>query len=224
MTGSRYVMIALALLIVLAGCSGTGGGDATTTTQTTTAAPTTTGGAPTIGGDTNTEWVFFDFDQPATYEYDVYVRDQGSGTMRWDVTDVSDDQVTVHVVYDVGETSYKSTMTGTRETIRAQLFATPAGPLVATAMFMPGLWYQGQHMAVGNQWSSVTSEGSASFAVTGTDSYAGVDCYVTEMRFNETVQHRGCVSPDIGLAPHSAFYDEDGTLELEMTLTNYTRG
>ncbi|MGM0399008.1 MAG: hypothetical protein ACQEQY_08450 [Halobacteriota archaeon] len=57
---------------------------------------------------------------------------------------------------------------------------------------------------------AVTPDGSASFTYSGTNSYAGVECYTADMRFNETVQHQACVSPNMGLAAHSAFYDEDG--------------
>ncbi|MGM0399009.1 MAG: hypothetical protein ACQEQY_08455 [Halobacteriota archaeon] len=70
-----------------------------------------------------------------------------------EVTEVQGDPVIVHVIHDVGEQSSESTMTGDREPIRAQMLATPAGPLLATAMWMPGVWYHGLDIAVGNQWS-----------------------------------------------------------------------
>jgi hypothetical protein len=54
-----------------------------------------------------------------------------------------------------------------------------------------------------------------SFEVVGTDNYAGVSCFASELRINESVIHEGCFSPDIGLAPYTAYYEE-GTGEVEM--------
>jgi hypothetical protein len=57
--------------------------------------------------------------------------------------------------------------------------------------------------------------------VNGTKTIGGVSCFTSEMKINTTVVHAGCFSPDHGLAPHSAYYDEDATLQMEMKLVSY---
>ncbi|MFC7045547.1 hypothetical protein ACFQH6_09175 [Halobacteriaceae archaeon GCM10025711] len=224
MTPRTFVPLVVALLVVLAGC--VGGAPADSGTATTTEAPTTEPGQTTAAtgdddGMESGEWALFDFDKPATYTYDVYIRDEGEGTLVWDVQSIDGDRATVRVVYEMAGERFESTMTGDKDTVTSQLFATPAGLVLVTTMFTPAAWYAGQELQVGNQWAYQTPKGSASFAVTGTDTIAGVDCFTTEMRVNGTVVHEAAVSPALGLAPHAAYYDEDGTLEMELRLVSY---
>lgn len=240
---SRRVIAAVlvAVLVVVAGCAGGGtasdrSGDGAAATTTATATPTTaessdattdaeaTASSAGAAGVDPGEWEWFGFDEPATYTYDLYIEDEGEGTLVWDVTDVSADSVTVSITYELGETSFESTMTGDRETIRSQAMMTPAGPILMLTMFSPTFaYYEGQELAVGNQWSYAGPDGSLSFDVTGTDTVAGVDCYTTEMTLNGTVVHEACLSPELGAAPHAAYYEEDGTLTFELTLVDYER-
>jgi hypothetical protein len=98
---------------------------------------------------------------------------------------------------------------------------TPAGGLLVLTLYTPMGWYGGYDLAVGNEWSITTEDGTAEFRVTGTGSYAGVQCYATEMTIDGTTQHEACLSPELGLAPYSAWYDEDGTLVMEIELVSY---
>ncbi len=59
--------------------------------------------------------------------------------------------------------------------------------------------------------------------VTGTDSYAGVDCYVIESRVNETRTQETCTQQAFSSAPYVAFYDENGNLEQRIELVEYER-
>ncbi|MFW6376904.1 MAG: hypothetical protein ACOC0F_02915 [archaeon] len=149
------------------------------------------------------------------------MEDEGSGTLVWDVQRVSADQVTARIDYDVGGSSYESTITGTSDVARQQLLTTPAGALLVTTTFTPGLWYGGQELVVGNGWSYRTGEGSGSFQITEQRTVAGITCFATEMKIDGELRHEGCLSPDHGLAPYSAWYDDDGELLMEITLVDY---
>ncbi|WP_267640052.1 hypothetical protein [Haloarchaeobius amylolyticus] len=234
MNGRLVLAVVLALTVLSAGClSGDTGADVTTT-------PTTAGsggggdgsgdGAGDGSGDGGPvsslqpgEWTVFDFDEPATYTYDVYMEGEGDGQLVWDVQSVDGDTVTVRMVYDVAGERFESTVTGTKETVQSQLYTNPAGILLVTTMFTPATWYAGQDLSEGTKWSYTTQDGSASFAVTGTDTYANVECYASEMTVDGQVLHAGCFAPQLGLAPYSAYYNEDGTLSMEMTLVSYEK-
>ena len=144
------------------------------------------------------------------------------GELRWEVTDVSGDQVTVHLEGRLG-TPFETTVTGTRAEIRGKLADTRFGELVTSGLLSPyDSLLVGHSLEVGNTWSASTAEGSGTVEITGTDSYAGVDCYTTEVRVDGRIRHEGCVSPELGLLIHSAVYDRSGNVEVEMTLTEYT--
>ena len=220
MRGKTILVVVLALTVVLAGCTG-GDGNGPTATDVDNGGNGGSNGGGDGGDGAGDTWRLFGFDQTGKYTYDVYMEGEGTGTLVWDVQQVSGDRVTTHVVYDVGDVQYESTVTGTADVAQSQLMTTPAGALLATTLFTPGLWYGGRELAVGNGWSYQTGEGSGSFEITETRTMAGIQCYATEMKIDGTLRHEGCFSPDHGLAPYSAWYDEDGTLVMELELRNY---
>jgi len=177
------------------------------------------------GGDDDADarqYAHFDFREGERYEYDVEMGGT-DGTFVWEVTDVASDRVTVHTNYQVGRVTFEDTVTGTESTIEGQLTATPAGAFARLGLFHPYYGHYAAHeLRVKNSWSATTSRGSATYTITGTDSYAGVDCYTTEVRVDGRIRHEGCVSPELGLLIHSAVYDRSGNVEVEMTLTEYT--
>ncbi|WP_435364257.1 hypothetical protein [Haloarchaeobius sp. DYHT-AS-18] len=230
--------VVLSLCMVTAGClsGGTGGDADATDTQSPGDAGDGAGGSG--GGDAGDgdaggsgdssslqpgEWTVFDFDEPATYTYDVYMEGEGEGQLIWDIQSVDGDTVTVRMVYDVGDERYESTVSGTKETVQSQLYTNPAGILLVTTMFTPATWYAGQDLSEGTKWSYTTQDGSASFAVTGTSTYADVECYTSEMTVDQQVLHEGCFAPQLGLAPYTAYYNEDGSLSMEMKLVSYVK-
>ncbi len=214
------------LTVLLAGCVGGVGVDSDSTPTATPTSSGSNGGGGSGGGGSSGDlepgsWEVLEFDQPATYTYDIFVEGEGEGSLVWDVQSVDGDTITVRTVYDLGGERFESTVTGTRETVQSQLYANPAGILLLTTMFTPSAWYAGQELEVGSGWSYQTAEGSASFEVTGVDTYAGVDCFASEMQVDGTVLYEGCFSPDLGLAPYTAYYNEDGSLSMEMVLVSY---
>ncbi|QLG50428.1 hypothetical protein [Natrinema halophilum] len=181
------------------------------------------GGGNTDGGDGGGDatWKPFEFDRPVTYTYDVYSPDDGAGTLVWDVTDVTDDGATVTVRYDTTETQFETTVTGTKDDLQSELLMTPAGPFIVTTIFSPTMaQYEGRSLTVGNEWSYSSSDGSMRFEVTERQSYAGVDCFASVTEIDGQTVHEGCFSPELELAPHTAYYDEDGDRTYEMTLVS----
>ncbi|WP_227131313.1 hypothetical protein [Halorubellus salinus] len=230
---ARFVLV-VAVLVLTAGCL-TGGGGGAPETDGSSGDGASDGGDSNDGGDSSDgdapdssdgdavsgEWEPFAFDTPARYEYAVFMEGDGEGAIVWDVESVDDGEYTVTLVYEMGDERYETTATGTKDTVVQQFFTNPGGIVLVTTMSQPAVWYEGRDLSTGTKWSYSTPQGSASFAVTGTDTIARVDCWTSEMRINDSVFHEACFSPDLGLAPYAAYYGEDGTLEMSLTLVSY---
>ncbi len=171
----------------------------------------------------NAEFNHFEFEAGERYEYDVFMQGEGEGTLVWEVQDVSDNQMTIHTVYDVGETQYESTVTGDQDTIQGQVMMSPAGALMGAALFAP-TWrhYQQGNLEVGNRWEASGPDGSVVLETVGRETYSGVECFASELRKDGEVVHESCVNPQLGLGSYMAFYTDSGDLELEMELTSYS--
>ena len=216
----------------------TAGSDATVTV-TPTAMPTPSETAATTVGSAAGDGTFrfLAFEQPGTYTYDVTfaptvrsqqgtaepVTRQGenqSGQYVIDVVQAAENQYEVQVSLSMDGMDNQQTFTGTRTEVQQQMLSSQVGSLLAPLTTMTG-FYGGRTLQAGQSWSYSTEEGTASFEVRGSDSYAGVECSVTEASVNGSVVHEACVSPDRGLAPYVAYYDESGTLTFEIELTSY---
>ena len=206
------------------------GDDTTMTTAMATTTMPTAGESPatTVGSAVESEaFQFLAFEQPVTYTYEVITGgtgDQGqSGEYVIDVLQASENGYEVQVSLSMGEMSSQQTFTGSRQAVQRQLLGSQAGAFLAPLTTMTG-FYGSRSLQVGQSWSHSSQQGTVSFEVTGTDSYAGVECSVSQASLNGTAVHEACVSPDRGLAPYTAYYDETGTLTFEMTLINYEAG
>ena len=214
------------------------GGDATATvTPTAMPTPTETAATTVSSAAGDGTFRFLAFEQPGTYTYEVTfaptVRSQ-QGTAEpvtrqgenqsaeyvIDVVQAAENQYEVQVSISMDGMDNQQTFTGTRTEVQQQMLGSQVGSLLVPLTTMTG-FYQGQTLQAGQSWSYSTEEGTSTFEVTGSDSYAGVECSVTEASVNGTVVHEACVSPDRGLAPYAAYYDESGTLTFEMELTSY---
>lgn len=186
------------------------------------------GGGANGGGNANIdasngEFTYFEFEAGERYEYDVFMEEDGEGSFVWDVQDVSENQMTINTVYDVGETYYESTITGDKDTIQGQVMMSPAGGFMAAVLFAPTWsYYQQGNLEVGNRWEVSGPEGSIVLETVGQEAYAGVECLSTELRRDGEVTSESCVNAQLGLAPYLAFYNDSGDLEVEMELTSYS--
>lgn len=180
-------------------------------------------GDDTTDSDLAGEWEPFAFDEPARYEYEVFMEGDGTGSIVWDVQSVDDGEYTVQLTYEMAGERFETTATGTKDTVVQQFYANPGGILLVTTMSQPAAYYENRDLSTGTKWSYSTPDGSASFAITGTDTVGGVACSTSEMRLNDSVVHEACFSPDLGLAPYAAYYGEDGTLEMSLALVAYEK-
>lgn len=224
---SPLVAVLVCVVVVLTGCGGTAtdsGSNATPgaeTTQPASGGDSEAGSSGDGGSDSTDAWDAFQFDRPAKYTFDTYMEDQGEGVLIWDVTAVSGDEVTVDLHYEAGETTVDTTVSGTKDDVQSQLILTPGGQFFLIALFSPTFnYYEDRTLSVGEGWSYTTADGSASFEITGQDTYGNVECYVSEMQVDGELIHEGCFAPDLGLAAHSTYY-ESGEVTASMELTGY---
>lgn len=117
--------------------------------------------------------------------------------------DISPDgnTVTVEYGYVMGDTQFSGTVTGPKENVYAQTMMTPVGPVIgmtpviAMTLYGPYTGYfAGYPLAVGNEWSVTTPEGSASVKVEGKVTQAGVEFYKVVYRVDGKVALETCVS------------------------------
>lgn len=170
----------------------------------------------------NEQFNHFEFEEGERYEYEVFMEDEGEGTFVWEVNDISGNQMTIHSVYDVGDTYHETTVTGDEGTIQGQIMVSPAAAFMSVALFSP-TWsqYQQGNLEVGNRWEASSPEGSVVMEVVDKDVYAGVECFASELHNDDVLVHESCVNPQLGIGAYSAFYDNDGSLNLEMELVDY---
>lgn len=174
--------------------------------------------------DNEEEW--FNLSKPGRYVFEIESAEEGTGSMAFETTEVSDGQATVNFQYDLGEDSFESTVTGPVDEVEPQIATSPAyAYLIAIQLggLPAGLISGGEDLQVGNEFSQQSAEGSMHVEVTETDSYAGIECYVIESRMNETLNQEVCTQQAFGSAPYAAFYDENGDLEQRIELIEYER-
>ena len=174
--------------------------------------------------DAEEEW--FNLSKPGRYVFEIESAEEGTGRMAFEVTNVEDGQSTVTTNYEIGGDSAESTVTGPVGEVESQLVMSPIyGYLIAIQLggIGAGAVGGGQDLTVGDQFSQQSAEGSTKIEVTGTDSYAGIDCYVVETRINGTLNQEVCTQQAFSSAPYVAIYDENGTLSQRVELVEYER-
>ncbi len=170
-------------------------------------------------------WNFFEFERPGTYEYELRQANGETATMELNISSVSGDEVTVGTVFRTGEQTFRQEITGTQEQVRAQLMQSPVGGMVALGLFNPalmGIQMAGQFQE-GASWEYTADGQTLRYEVTSQDTYAGVGCYLIEVSVDGQTQGEFCVSPDHGLSPYVAIYDE-GSIQVELELVDYQSG
>ncbi|UTF53475.1 hypothetical protein [Natronosalvus rutilus] len=173
------------------------------------------------GDPGDASWNPFEFDRPITYTYETYSADEGAGTLVWDVTDVTDEEATVTLEYETAETQFETTVSGTKEDLQSDLILTPAGTFVLATLFSPTMgYYEGRTLSVGDEWSYSSPDGSMRFAIIERRTYAGVECYASVTEVDGRTVHEGCFAPDLGLAPYTVYYDENGERSFELALVS----
>jgi hypothetical protein len=191
----------------------------------------------------NVTLVGFGFDQPETYTYEIVMGQgnlpsaegqQARGRLVADAQDVSERNVTLTTRYELDGETAERTVSGTQEDVafeftnvtqptdtssamrdlqtHANLAATMGMSLYLAGYVTP--FIEDQSLPSGD-------EETVRYEALGTDSYAGVECSVTELSINGTRSAESCVSTDLGLPAYVVLYDENGTADTWIELVEY---
>ncbi|AHZ23608.1 hypothetical protein BM92_13590 [Haloferax mediterranei ATCC 33500] len=234
-------MLLVALLVLVAGCSGGIGGDGTTTTaaQTTVETGTATDGETSTPGNESgnaSSTTAFEFNgtwdnQYRTgqyYRYEITADSiDGTATYEWEVLSATDDEVTVRAKLVTSNTTSERTVTASPDKINSKLSGSPTGSVATLGFGSP--YYSsidGKSLSVGDSWEVSGANGDTSFKVERVSTYAGLECANFVVRTNGSVTWESCVSPESPLPGHMAFYEEEGDDEpaFEMVLVEYRSG
>jgi hypothetical protein len=245
------IVVAVALLTVLAGCSGVGGGGAdpaagesgdsdsgesaggdssgdsgTDAIADSTEADSSSGSSADAGSAS--ELRMFQFDQVERYEYRVSSFGN-EGDIVVSVESVTDGTARVRIEF---------TMAG--QDTQTRTYEVPAGDADEFIVEAQAETYAGAvfilqsedatssfiandiEWAVGNTYEDETMDGNIS--VTGRETIAGVECLTYETYISDTLIQEGCVTADLELAVSMTQYLSDGTVRSSLTLTNYEQG
>lgn len=233
----HLLVVLLASLVVLAGCSGGTTDDGAMTTPNADDADegsSDSGGGGDSdtadgsgGGETEPEVLQLQFDQVERYEYETEAYGN-PGSLVVDVESVTDEMATVRLDYDLSGQETTRTYevpAGDREAfVRAAERETYAGAvLVVQSNDAPITFVENDvDWAVGNAYESEIYEGNVT--LTGRDTIAGVECVTYETYAEGTLIQDGCISTDHEVAIEMTQYLPDGSVRTRLTLTNYEQG
>ncbi len=225
---TRLVSIFVVLAVVLAGCAGFSpsvpdSGDADASGNGNGVSGSGNGGSDGTSEETaKNSFEPFQFERPGKYTFEVMDANKGSGKLVWDVQSIDGENVTLDSVFEFEGERQTSSMTVNRENAVAELAFSPGGQYAIQTMYSGAMSHAyGKDLKVGQSWSFTTADGSMKFEITEKRTYAGIECYYSELRLNGSVARDGCYSPDHGVAPYSAYYDETGKTLLEVKLVKY---
>ncbi|WP_207587223.1 hypothetical protein [Halomontanus rarus] len=246
LTTHTVLTLAVALSLVLAGCTGMAGlgdgdpdgGDEDQTDETDAAdddgadSSDTGDASDSITGeeaDADDNW--FNLSRPGYYAFDLAGMDeetgeQVTGRLVYDIEAAGEgEEVTTSVDYEFGNEQYQSTVTAPGDEVSGQLFLTPAHRPVLALQSASILYYFEMgftNPSVGNRKQTTTDEGTQVTEVTEKRSYAGLECFFVETTIDGERSQQGCLrASEDGIAPYAATYTEAGDLELEVELVEY---
>lgn len=179
------------------------------------------GGAGTTGEDV---FLPFAFEHPGIYTYETYDEEGGTGKIVWDVQSVDGENITMRSSFTHDGTTQERTATFAREDAMVQVAFLPGGEYATLTMFSPSMnGVYGNDFRVGNTWTVPSEDGTMTYEITKKRTFAGIECYNSEIRIDGSVFTDACYSPNHGTAMHGVVYDEEGTKVREMKLVNYER-
>jgi len=165
------------------------------------------------------------------YDYSVSIPDFNQ-ELTWEVTAVQGSQVTVEVTSQTGDRTETTTLEGAQ----GEIFGQAAESRLAgfySSLRAANLVGEGRDLTVGNSWEVSSGDlafrgdgdiETATVEVTGTDSYAGVECTVLELTPDneEGTPFTTCVNQDRPFAPYFETQTEQGN-EISIELTAASR-
>lgn len=245
LTAHTLLTLAVALSLVLAGCTGMAGlgdgdpdGDVGDDRADETNAadddgadssasddvPDSTAGE---GADADDNW--FDLSRSGYYAFDLAGMDeetgeQVAGRLVYEIEDAGE-EVTTSVDYEFGDEQYQSTVTAPGDEVTGQLYLTPAH-MPVLALQSASLRYYFEmgftNPSVGNRKQTTVDGETQITEVAEERSYAGVECFFVETTVDGELSQQSCLrGSEDGIAPYVATYTEEGDLELEVELVEY---
>jgi PKD repeat protein len=170
-------------------------------------------------------WEPFTFTRAGTYEWDLTGSNGNINSLTMTVESVSDDTATVSASVELGDMTQEVTASGTPSEVREQLSQSVAGAFMSTTYLAPPLARsQGRDFTTDSEWTISTGGDTARMRVTGEKTYASLSCKAWEYSINDQTRMEGCVNVEEGLALYFESYDESGTSEFRMELTNFSPG
>ncbi|MCF8231728.1 MAG: hypothetical protein K9J27_06005 [Bacteroidales bacterium] len=175
------------------------------------------------GNGTEKTWEPYKFDPNVFFAYDFYTQENGeeqsSGTVE---IQIQDPAVEVDVTIDGENYNFVSnSYDAISDNFRDAVSNTPV------AIIYQPYWesaFADEVIEEGSSWSYTFDEGSISFEVTGTDTYAGIEGYVVEYDFQndsgENVMWEICANLEMSLPLMSHWEDSEGEV-YHIELTDY---
>lgn len=232
--------LAVALLVLLAGCGGgVGGGETAATTAAGDAAAdataTSTEAASGDAPDSAVEAKSFDFNQTwdrqyragQYYRYEITSPNlEDTATYEWEVVSTDAENVTIRTTITTSNGTAEQTVTAPKDQLYSELSGSPSGSVAALGFNSP--YYssvEGETLEVGDSWELSSASGTMTVEVDEINTYADLRCANFVVRMNDSLFWESCVTPESPLPGYVAFYDEGQTdPAFEMTLVEYRPG
>lgn len=243
------IALLLATLLVASGCLRLGSSGGATSTATATTAQTDTTSTPRVvtvvkeatteqnrvtpeqigtettdGIDMQTDDETYQFSEGERYEYDIR-----SGTqtvpISWQVETRTDDTLVVELT--VGSQDSTKTLSGSRTEVLEQARETTVGSVLVPMLELRRRATDDHSLTVGNSWTSESTDASEDWnvetvTVSGTDSYAGVECHVIQITRDGEHHASACINEDYPFAFALTTTDDTGK-EVAVKLTGVSR-
>ncbi|MFC7202287.1 hypothetical protein ACFQJC_02075 [Haloferax namakaokahaiae] len=234
-----WSILAVSLLVLLAGCGGGVSGGQDGTAATTAAAGDATADGTTTAAEGESQAAMstteFDFNQSWDTQYRAgqYYRYEitspnldETASYEWEVVETNETSVTIRTTVETSNGTSEQTVTASREELYSELAGSPSGSIATLGFDSP--YYasvEGETLEVGDSWNLSSPSGNVSVTVDEIETYADLRCANFVVRMNDSLFWESCVTPESPLPGYVAFYDENETEPaFEMTLVEYRRG
>ncbi|WP_410766881.1 hypothetical protein [Haloferax sp. DFSO60] len=232
-----WSILAVSLLVLLAGCGGGVGGGQDQSAATTAVDGTATETATDADGGSQEAMstTEFDFNQSwetqyragQYYRYEITSPNiEETATYEWEVIEANETSVTIRTTVVTSNQTTEQTVTASRDELYSELSGTPSGSIATLGFDSP--YYtsvEGETLEVGDTWELSSPNGNVSVTVDEINTYADLRCANFVVTMNDSLFWESCVTPESPLPGYVAFYDEDTTEPaFEMTLVEYRRG
>lgn len=116
-----------------------------------------------------------------------------------------------------------TTLAGDYDAVSDKVFPTEAEQLFSSLFVTHSGIHHNMELDDGVEWNTRTGlPGENRIRITGTDRYAGIEGYVSELTSDDDPLVTVALRPEVGIPLHAVFYDRDGVIKEHATLVSYT--